>query len=233
VPVIDKMFGQLREDTAQGVLRTRMELEALLMRPRGDRFVAKSLERLKKRGLIEAFDAEEQRRSDGKPKKVYAAITACLKTSGKVLQTAANEEPSRGDINVCVSHSKEPSSPLGSANATTNATTPPVAFENVHPATESHPSPNEVDEVHPLPMRQPEPVAFEEPSATKGSVECDNFGERVEEAPFEGDLLSTTYSSKSDHLYWPRGGSSATWYPDLCLASYSFCLRSRPTLASA
>jgi hypothetical protein len=202
VPVIDKVLGQLREDTAQGVLRTRKELEALLLRPIGDRSVAKSLERLKKRGLIQAFEAEEQRRSDGKPEKVYAAITANLSTSTKVQQSAAVSDPSRGDINVCVSHSIEPASPLGSANATTNATTPPVAFESVLSATESHLSPDEVDQVHPSPMRQPEPVAFKKTSATKGSVECDNFGERVEEAPFEGDLDLSAYDLEGEPPSW-------------------------------
>jgi hypothetical protein len=38
------------------------------------------------------------------------------------------------------------------------------------------------------PMGQPQAVPFEKPSDTKGSAEWDNFGERVEEAPFEGDL---------------------------------------------
>jgi len=87
-----------------------------------------------------------------------------------------------------VSHSIDPASALGSANATTNATAHPVAFESVHPATESHLSTDEVEEVHPSPMRHPDAVAFEEPSRGNASAECDSLLERVGEPTFEGHL---------------------------------------------
>jgi hypothetical protein len=202
VPVIDKVLGQLREDTAQGVLRTRKELEALLMRPTGDRSVEKSLARLKKRGLIEAFDAEHQHRAQGRPEKVYAAITASLNTGAGVQQSAAGLEPSRGDINESVSGLKEPAPPQGSSNPTPNPTTDPVGFEKVHSATESHPSSDEVEEVHPSQTRHPAPVGFEEPSDCKGFAKPDNFGERVEEAPFEGDLDLSAYDLEGEPPSW-------------------------------
>jgi hypothetical protein len=145
--------------------------------------MSKSLERLRW-GLIDAFDEDQQYRAEGKPEKVYAAITA---------MNPDLSEASRGDIRVSVSHSKEPASPLGSANATANATTPLVAFEKVHPNTEPRPSSAWVEQVHPSPMRQPEPVAFEKSCDCNGFGECDNFGERVEEAPPEGDLDLATY----------------------------------------
>lgn len=178
VPVIDKVLAQVREDSAKGLLRTRKELEALLMRPISDRAVAKSLERLRKRGLIEAFDAEQQHRSVGKPEKVYAAITAA---------NTGLTRASRGDINVSVSHLEDPAPSLGSANATTNATTPPVALENVQMVANCRPCPDEAEEVHPSLMRQPEPVAFEEASQHKASAQCDNLVERVGEGVEEGD----------------------------------------------
>ena len=106
-----------------------------------------------------------------------------------------------------MSHLAEPVPSLGSSNGTANGTTPPVPLETGHPDAESHPSPDGFGKVYLEQMGQAQPVPFEEPSDTNGSSKWDNFGERVEEAPFEGDLLSTTYSSKSDHLYWPRGGS--------------------------
>jgi hypothetical protein len=149
------------------------------MRPVGDRAVEKSLQRLRKRGLIEAFDAEGQRRKDGKPEKVYAAITAVNK---------GLNGPSRGDINESVSDSIEPASSLGFANPTPNPTTPPVGFQNTTPPAQPHPDTDEVEKVYPSPTRQLDPVGFKEVSDSSASAQSDNLGERVEEVAAEGDL---------------------------------------------
>jgi hypothetical protein len=193
VPVIDKVLGQLREDTAQGVLRTRKELEALLMRPMGDKAIEKSLTRLRKRGLIESFDAERQHRVMGKREKVYAAVTAV-----NTKLSAA----SRGDIHESVSDLQEPAPALSFSNQTANQTTLPVGLENVHPATKPHPSTDEVDQVHLSLIRQDEPVGFEDPSEGNGFAKSDSSGERVEEPPVEGDLDLSAYDLEGEPPSW-------------------------------
>jgi len=188
VPVIDKVLDQLRQDTAQGLLRIRRELEALLMRPPGCSAVRKSLQRLERRGLIQSFDAEHQHRVEGKPEKVYAAITSRLWTQKDQHLSEAVSEASRGDINESVSHLAEPASSQGSSNGTANGTTPPVPLEKAHSDTESHPGPDEANKVHPEQMGQPDAVPFENPSCTNGSGKWDSFRERVGEASFEVHL---------------------------------------------
>jgi len=134
------------------------------------------------------FDPERQHRAEGKPEKVYAAITSRLWTQTDQRLSEAVSEASRGDINESVSHLEEPVSSLGSSNGTANGTTPPVPLEKDHSDDDSHPSPDAVEEVYLWQMGQHQPVPFEDPSCTNGSGKWDSSGERVEEPTFEGHL---------------------------------------------
>ena len=185
VPIIDKVLGQLREDTEQGIMRSRKELEALLMRPQRCAAVQKSLQRLRKRGLIEGFDAEKQRRADGKPEKVYAAITTRLWKQQQEDRQKAVSNPSGGDINESVSIWKEPPSSLAFSNKTANRTPAPVLFENVPEATHLYLPPDEDDVVHLTRTGQQPPVPFDDSSHASVSAELDNSGARVEEGTQE------------------------------------------------
>jgi hypothetical protein len=159
----------------------------------GDKAIEKSLTRLRKRGLIESFDAEHQHRVMGKREKVYAAVTA----ANTKLPAA-----SRGDIHESVSDLQEPAPVLGFSNQTANQTALPVGLENDHPAADLHPPTDEVDQVHLSLIRHEEPVGFEESCQGNVFAKSDNSGERVEEAPFEGDLDLSPYDLEGEPPSW-------------------------------